>query len=448
MRRIVPLALFCSMLLAACTSDDRHDQEPVPVPIPEPKVEGRQESVVSMEQGSLRIAMFAQSDADKPYTVDNAPYGRIVPIHDRIRLFQERYPNVTVEIVDVRERTDYIDLFASDELLPDIIELNPDQLRYLAGDRLLDLTPFLDLSFADWSDAYYSLMEKGRIDERLLMLPVRAEPLVVYYNQDVFTVLNMNPPQEGWTWNDFSELASRLKANNYMAGISPIMRDVEPIVQGLGGAFSSPDGRQYAGYLDSEATARAIESLQDIQGDRMYNNPFDKNPDLALGIGRPSMYLPSVRSDKIDLRYAPMPLAQDGKSYNNMRMTGLAITEDAIKPELAWALLETVLGETDEDAMRFVGDHTLGGWDPIYLQRPHPEDEMLLTMLFREIEYAAPASLDVEYSPWMNNPFDLQKNIVHDSYYNLMNEKDIPHELGQLAFKLDQEIPRYYQSIE
>ena len=448
MRRVVLLALFISMLLAACTSDDRHDQEPVPVPIPEPKVDEQQESVVSMEQGSLRIAMFAQSDADKPYTVDNAPYGRIVPIHDRIRLFQERYPNVTVEIVDVRERTDYIDLFASDELLPDIIELNPDQLRYLAGDRLLDLTPFLDLSFADWSDAYYTLMEKGRIDERLLMLPVRAEPLVVYYNQDVFTALNMNLPQEGWTWNDFSELASRLLANGYVASFSPELMDVEPIVRGFGGIYTSSNGRQFTGYLDSEATVRAFELLLDIDGARSYNNPYDKTLELALGIGRPSMFLPSIRSDKIDLRFSQMPIALDGVAHNNMRMTGLAITKDSIKPELAWAMLEAVLGEKDEDAKRFVGDHTLGGCDHSYMQQPHPEDELLLSMLYREIEHAEPALPDIAYSPWHGNPFDLQINIVHNSYYNLMEKKDIRHELGQLAFKLDQAMPRYYQTIE
>jgi multiple sugar transport system substrate-binding protein len=437
MKRAVLFALFCSMLLAACTSDDRLD--PAPVPVPETKTEGQQEAVVSEEQGSLRIAMFAQSAGDKPYKVDNPPFGGIAPIHDRIRLFQERYPNVTVEIVDVKERADYIELFASEEPLPDIIELNPDQLRYLAGGRLLDLTPYLDLSFVDWSDAYYTLMEKGRTDERLFMLPVRAEPLVAYYNQDVFTALNMNPPQEDWTWNGYSELASRLKANGYIAGISPELMDVEPIVRGFGGVYAS---------LDSDATVHAFEMLNGIQGDRIYITPHDSSPELALGIGRPSLFLPSVRSDKIDLRYAPMPIALDGVAHNNMRMTGLSITDGALKPELAWALLETVLGETDEDAMRFVGEHTLGGWDHAYLQRPHPEYEMLLNMIHREIEDAVPALPDIAYSPWAGNPFQLEKSIVLDTFYGSMEEKDIPHELGQLAFKLDQAIPRYYQSIE
>ncbi len=87
-------------------------------------------------------------------------------------------------------------------------------------------------------------------------------------------------------------------------------------------------------------------------------------------------------------------------------------------------------------------------WDHTYLQRPHPEDEWLLAMLIRELENAVLAPLDIEYSPWPVNPFDMQRNIAHDSYYDLMDDKDIPHELGQLAFRLDQELPRYYQEIE
>ncbi|REK52502.1 MAG: hypothetical protein C6W55_16095 [Thermobacillus sp.] len=217
-------ALFAAMLLlAACQSG-----------IVQP------DATETSYSGTLRVALFGgYSFQSTPYPAGNKPY----PIHDRIKAFMEQNPNVQIEVTDfpslsakptaVREALDDPDGY-------DIIEMNIHEARLAGNGRLSSLESRIQENKPRWDGDYAKVIEQAEIDGIPYLLPVRSDPMMVYYDRLAFAQLGLPEPREGWPLEEFASAANRLAE------------------AGLSVAFRSISTRRSPSSADSEACTRHL----------------------------------------------------------------------------------------------------------------------------------------------------------------------------------------------
>ena len=124
--------------------------------------------------------------------------------------FQEQYPGITVEL-DARsyrrwqpdQRLEGADVLAAGDSV-----LNP----LLEQGALLELDALLDQdSTFNQDDLYPGTLEQFMRDGRRWGIPAGLDPLVVFYNEDLFDRYDVPYPQPGWTRSDFEEAILRLR---------------------------------------------------------------------------------------------------------------------------------------------------------------------------------------------------------------------------------------------
>lgn len=133
-------------------------------------------------------------------------------------------------------------------------------------------------------------------------VPNDFTPMVIYYSTLAFERAGVEPPQPGWTWEEFVDIARRvtLDANGNNA-TSPDF-DPQNVVQwGFrvrkwtfewiyrvwqnGGDVISPDGTTASGYLDSPETIEAITWLRDLVVEEQVAPPQEMLAQMLQEVG-------------------------------------------------------------------------------------------------------------------------------------------------------------------
>jgi len=82
-----------------------------------------------------------------------------------------------------------------------------------AGDHILELGPLVEAGESwDLADFYPAVLEQFQVQGRLWGIPGEADPLLVYYNEDLFDQAGVEYPAVGWTRDDFLLTVRRLRA--------------------------------------------------------------------------------------------------------------------------------------------------------------------------------------------------------------------------------------------
>ena len=90
---------------------------------------------------------------------------------------------------------EYVAGYADKEALLDISE-------YVAGDT--------ESPAAQLDDYFPSVLETAQYDGKTYGLPWISQPVMLYYNPDLFAAAEVDPPDESWTWDTFKEAAAAL----------------------------------------------------------------------------------------------------------------------------------------------------------------------------------------------------------------------------------------------
>jgi hypothetical protein len=335
------------------------------------------------------------------YSVESKSY----PILERIRSYQEAHQDVGVkshELMYMSGVPFQIDPF------PDVIELAPHQARWVADGELETLDSVVQM--IGWSGAYADLIERTKVNNHVRMLPINAEPLVVYYDEEVFGRLNLSLPHDDWTWDEFISASVLLDANGYSVSIPDSFEIYEPIIKGLGGGYISQDGSTFTGFLDGEATVRAFEQVIASFGEQRAN-AINRNRPIALGIDWPSALFSQLDENE-HLKIARMPVFPDGNRYNTMFTTGLSISSQSKFKSTALELVKSVIEADDREAVRFANYHALVTREGRFQSRPPAQTGQLLDIMELETQIATP------------NPFQLHTNIIF--YQGLLyNHEDV-----------------------
>jgi len=376
MRRIVLFFLMACLLLAGGC------QPAAPV--------ARDEDDRPRYTGTLCVALHSgYLNSEKPYRAGEKPY----PIQDRMAAFMDLHPGVEIEVLDfggiMRDLRRVLD---DPEWAPDIVELSPIEARLTAAGKLASLAGYVDRAAARWEDGYLRMIDLAEIDGEPYLLPVTSDPVVAYYDRLTFRRAGVPEPTENWDWEEFTRKAAWLGGLGTPIGIPTDWNSVEPFIRGLGGIYLSDDGETASGYLDSDATAMAFSRYAEMMPvDLAIRNRPQNRSAPAIGLMRATgMYWP-VRDEFGNFAPAPMPVAPSGERLNSSLMTGLAIMADSAQKDLAWELMAFIVGETGEEALRFVAANTLETSSMWYRSFPDERYETLKELMAREMVQSPPA---------------------------------------------------------
>jgi multiple sugar transport system substrate-binding protein len=84
---------------------------------------------------------------------------------------------------------------------------------YASRGALLDLTDLLgtvDSPAADLASYFEDVTKVAQYQDRVYGLPWISQPVVLYYNPELFEAAGVDPPDDSWDWDTFSETATEL----------------------------------------------------------------------------------------------------------------------------------------------------------------------------------------------------------------------------------------------
>ncbi|NIM51715.1 MAG: extracellular solute-binding protein [Gemmatimonadales bacterium] len=157
---------------------------------------------------------------------------------------------------------------------PDVFLLDvPDIPAFVERGLVLDLTPYVERVSYDTAGTFPEVLAVFLRGNQLYAFPKGFTPLVVYYNQRLFTELGVPlPPDTGWTQQEFLETARAVtrdtdgdgRTDIYAVNFPRQLYEWMPWVWSAGGDILNPEGTRTLGFLDSEATVQAFEFLTSL----------------------------------------------------------------------------------------------------------------------------------------------------------------------------------------
>lgn len=130
-----------------------------------------------------------------------------------IDLFEAAHPDITVvaEYADWENYWTDLTTQAAGGGLPDLVQMDYSYISQFDGNQLLaDLQECVDSGALNVDTLRPGFLDTGTVDGRLLGLPLGGNTLTTFYRPDVLEDLDMEPPQAGWTWDDFHGMITEI----------------------------------------------------------------------------------------------------------------------------------------------------------------------------------------------------------------------------------------------
>lgn len=97
--------------------------------------------------------------------------------------------------------------------MPDIVQMDYLYIStYAKNNSVVDLQQFVDDGTIDVSNINETLLNSAKIDGKLAGLVLSGSEVAIGYNPDVLKEAGVEEPTSDWTWEDFIEMNSKLKA--------------------------------------------------------------------------------------------------------------------------------------------------------------------------------------------------------------------------------------------
>ncbi|MCJ8013479.1 ABC transporter substrate-binding protein [Paenibacillus sp. KQZ6P-2] len=370
------------------------------------------------------------------------------------RRFEDMHPDVSVHVDLVSNGAIRSDLYAG-ESTADLVQLFNDDITDSSRDRLLlDLQPWID-SAGIAALFHPSILQLVRTDSGITTIPISATMKGIFYNKMWFDKANIPYPEEGWTWEDFLEIAYRLQRSNvspgeerYAARISFHQEYIGLLLLTAGTYWLSPDRTKATGYANSPEAVKAItwaaELVRKHRVARATQEHFSNSDLIANETGMVLDYwimLHEIQPHlKGDLGIAGLPHFQGGVRINEPWISGFGISARTQHLELVRSLLYEI-SCTSNELTRLVTQGFISPLHSVYEEAQHDCDPLRCAIL---AEMAYGGSLPV--SPANLPYFRLLEDFVNPALSKIVFEgEDVKETLDDLAEKLDIELVKRMQ---
>ncbi|MBN1976093.1 MAG: sugar ABC transporter substrate-binding protein [Anaerolineae bacterium] len=178
--------------------------------------------------------------------------------------FNDIHPDIHVQVESARGQEYPSDFYSVDVFVGS--QLYGVQLQ--AQGDILDMSPFIehDLAF-DPSDFLPGTLEAFSSEDAVWAIPFGIDPLVMYYNRDLFDAAGAAYPQTGWTWEDFLDAALAVndpEANVFGYVSTPQSNDPIPFIYQHGGKILDDPAEPTRTTFDDPLTIEAVEWYADL----------------------------------------------------------------------------------------------------------------------------------------------------------------------------------------
>ncbi|MBP1964590.1 ABC transporter substrate-binding protein [Paenibacillus aceris] len=203
-------------------------------------------------------------------------------------------------------------------------------------------------------DFYKGLFNYATIDNKLYGIPAGFTTRVVYYNKKLFDEAKIPYPKDGWTWDDFQDISKKLtdkakKQYGFGVRAENDTYDLQGFVWSNGSSYISDDGKTINGFMNSKATAGAIQ----LFGDMVKNGSAvlaggkgqQSGEDIFKG-GKIAMWesgiwpLESFKEAGIDVGTVEMPAFAGKPVKGVVAESALSIAKDSKQKDLAWEFIK------------------------------------------------------------------------------------------------------------
>jgi multiple sugar transport system substrate-binding protein len=267
--------------------------------------------------------------------------------------FNSAHPNIQVQVESARGQeypTDFysVDVFAGSQLYGAQLQAQGD---------ILDMSPFIehDLAF-DPSDFLPGTLEAFSSGEGLWALPLGVDPLVMYYNRDMFDAAGAAYPQSGWTWEEFLDAALAVndpEANVFGYVSTPQSIDPMPFIYQHGGKILDDPSDPTSTTFDDPLTIEAVEWYADLiheynviptSEQRRLAFPGTNGTLQGIGQGRVGMWVGALserggalsRRQRWEMNWGVAPLPRDVQSMTLADVRGYYISAHTEHHEACW----------------------------------------------------------------------------------------------------------------
>lgn len=236
--------------------------------------------------------------------------------------------------------------------------------KYAQMGALANITQQFQASETLTPDMYYEgVLASAMYDESYWGLPWIANPMIVYYNKDMFEELGVECPEptDDWTWEEFLEVCRKFsgkqyKGNTVYGTVVDGWPNIETFIWAGGGDIIAEDGKTIL--LGEEAAKKGMGYLQTIVAENLSpryaevaslgdNNVWFEKQRVAMYFGGMQdnfeIKIGAMNEEEqFEIGYAPMPVCDDGGAWSFDWTASTVMTKALEGNELAYRALEDV----------------------------------------------------------------------------------------------------------
>lgn len=298
---------------------------------------------------------------------------------EAIASFEAAYPNVNVEFKSVPQNS--IETFMQEADAgggADIVQVSDgDVSRIAQGGYFEPLDPYMSgemgMQTLDPSVFFESVLTSGQYNGTTYVLPRDYNPVVFFYNKDLFDAAGLAYPTDDWTWDDLLTAAQALTLRDGSgkvtqwgftirdgAGNPYWQRGLWAFIYQNGNDMISADGTRVSGHLDSDETVQAIQWYADL----FTTHKVTPTRDLMAASGSRDLFVDGksamqftgfwelygyTQNTNISLGVAQLP--QGTQRGNSLTWRGFAMNSKSQNKDAAWIFLRWI--SADEGAKVF-----------------------------------------------------------------------------------------------
>jgi len=214
---------------------------------------------------------------------------------------------------------------------------------------LLDISEYLandDRDVADPEDYFPGVWQTVAINDGVYGLPWIAQPVVLYYNRDIFDAMGVEYPTADWTWDEFRAAAEALTNEEHYGFTLNSWPPIHMFIWSFGGEVISED-LQTSPIDSPEAIAGA-----QLYGDMIYNTTCCPSEETIaeegsaemFKAGRVAMFMGGAADDLdrvegLNVGVSPVPQDINGGNTTFTWTAATVINANTEYPDLAYEAL-------------------------------------------------------------------------------------------------------------